>query len=199
MGRIGDTNGAVEAAFFAIGAAGSRYYRFRLTSDASVNRDGVFIDNVRVGCPGGTYGSGDYRLRAARRWPRRTWPARPAVLFSDTPLATVAEVKTALLDSGDPVAALSGKTVSGRRLNLNAALASLVHKADTTTTITADDPDPSVVGQAVTVRYSVTVNAPGSGTPTGQRDGHRRHRARARARSRPASARSRSPRRERSR
>ncbi len=42
-----------------------------------------------------------------------------------------------------------------------------VDPADTTTTITSDNPDPSVVGQSVTVNYNVTVNAPGSGTPTG--------------------------------
>jgi hypothetical protein len=42
-----------------------------------------------------------------------------------------------------------------------------VNKANTTTTITADTPDPSVVGQPVPVAYSVTVNSPGTGTPTG--------------------------------
>ena len=42
-----------------------------------------------------------------------------------------------------------------------------VNKADTTTTITADNPDPSVVGQSVTVNYTVAANSPGSGTPTG--------------------------------
>ena len=42
-----------------------------------------------------------------------------------------------------------------------------VNKADTTTSITSDTPDPSVVGQPVAVGYSVTVTAPGSGTPTG--------------------------------
>ncbi|MGE0886656.1 MAG: beta strand repeat-containing protein [Blastocatellales bacterium] len=42
-----------------------------------------------------------------------------------------------------------------------------VNKADTTTAITSDNPDPSVVGQAVTINYTVTANAPGSGTPTG--------------------------------
>jgi hypothetical protein len=42
-----------------------------------------------------------------------------------------------------------------------------VNKANTTTTITADTPDPSVVGQPVPVTFSVTVDAPGSGTPTG--------------------------------
>ena len=42
-----------------------------------------------------------------------------------------------------------------------------VNKAATTTSITSDTPDPSVVGQTVTVDFSVTVDAPGSGTPTG--------------------------------
>ena len=42
-----------------------------------------------------------------------------------------------------------------------------VNKANTTATITADTPDPSVSGQAVTVNYNVTVNSPGAGTPTG--------------------------------
>ena len=165
--RIGDTNGAVQSTALLLGAAGSRYYRFRLTSDDSINRNGVFIDNVRIGCPGGTYGSGDYQFLDGTSMASPHVAGAAAVLFSDTPAATVAEVKAALLNSGDAVAGLSGKTVTGRRLNLNAALTSLVHKADTTTTITADDPDPSLVGQAVTFKYSVTVNAPGSGTPTG--------------------------------
>ena len=42
------------AAGFELGAAGSRYYRFRLTSDGSVNKNGVYIDNVRIACPGGS-------------------------------------------------------------------------------------------------------------------------------------------------
>jgi YVTN family beta-propeller protein/predicted outer membrane repeat protein len=49
----------------------------------------------------------------------------------------------------------------------SAAEAHQVNKADTTTTITSDSPDPSFVGQAVTIKYSVSVNAPGAGTPTG--------------------------------
>ena len=46
-------------------------------------------------------------------------------------------------------------------------IAHTVNKADTTTTITSDAPDPSVVGQAVTVNFAVAVTAPGAGTPTG--------------------------------
>jgi len=47
------------------------------------------------------------------------------------------------------------------------ATAHTVNKADTTTTITSDTPDPSVVGEPVTVAYSVAVVSPGAGTPTG--------------------------------
>ena len=47
------------------------------------------------------------------------------------------------------------------------ATAHTVNKADTTTTITEDNPDPSTPGQAVLVKWTVTVNSPGAGTPTG--------------------------------
>jgi len=42
-----------------------------------------------------------------------------------------------------------------------------VNKADTTTSITADAPDPSVRGQALMVKFAVSAGSPGSGTPTG--------------------------------
>ena len=49
----------------------------------------------------------------------------------------------------------------------SSAEAHAVDKADTTTSITSDGPDPSVTGQSVTVHYGVAVTAPGGGTPTG--------------------------------
>ncbi len=42
-----------------------------------------------------------------------------------------------------------------------------VNSADTTTSITSDSPDPSLTGQTVTVQYTVAVNSPGAGIPTG--------------------------------
>jgi hypothetical protein len=42
-----------------------------------------------------------------------------------------------------------------------------VNKAGTTTQLTDDAPQPSVFGEPVTFAFSVTANAPGSGTPTG--------------------------------
>ena len=47
------------------------------------------------------------------------------------------------------------------------ATAHTVNAANTTTTITEDNPDSSTPGQSVTVKWTVTVNSPGSGTPTG--------------------------------
>ena len=49
----------------------------------------------------------------------------------------------------------------------SASLPHQVNAADTTTTITSDNPDPSDAGQAVTVNFTVAANAPGAGTPTG--------------------------------
>ena len=49
----------------------------------------------------------------------------------------------------------------------SAGVAHTVNKANTTTTITSNTPNPSTVGSAVTINYSVTVNSPGAGTPTG--------------------------------
>jgi large repetitive protein len=42
-----------------------------------------------------------------------------------------------------------------------------VNKASTTIAITSDTPDPSVFGQSVPITFTLSVNVPGSGTPTG--------------------------------
>jgi hypothetical protein len=51
--------------------------------------------------------------------------------------------------------------------NVSTTRAHLVNKAGTTTQLTDDAPDPSDFGEPVTFAFSVTPNAPGSGTPTG--------------------------------
>jgi hypothetical protein len=47
------------------------------------------------------------------------------------------------------------------------SLSQQVNRADTTTTVTQHIPAPSVVGESVSVGFSVAAKAPGSGTPTG--------------------------------
>src|SRR5205823_11931408 len=69
------------------------------------------------------------------------------------------------------VSAIGGRTVTARdagcansALSASAGVPHTVGAAGTTTTITADTPEPSVVGQPVTVSYTVTS---AGGTPTG--------------------------------
>jgi len=51
--------------------------------------------------------------------------------------------------------------------SVSSAVTHNVSQADTTTTITSDTPDPTDVGQSYTVSFTVVVNSPGTGTPTG--------------------------------
>lgn len=79
-------------------------------------------------------------------------------------------IGTCTLTSTTAGAKLLTATYSGDgnfNVSSSTSVAHTVNKADTTTAITADTPDPSVVGQTVPVHYSVTVNSPGGGTPTG--------------------------------
>jgi CSLREA domain-containing protein len=51
--------------------------------------------------------------------------------------------------------------------SVSAGVPHQVNKANTTTTITAESADPTAQGEVFTVFYTVTVNSPGAGTPTG--------------------------------
>src|SRR5207237_2218566 len=58
----------------------------------------------------------------------------------------------------------AGNTTSDE--SSSGTLSQVVNKADTTTALSSSA-NPSVVGQAVTFTASVTVTAPGTGTPSG--------------------------------
>jgi hypothetical protein len=75
-----------------------------------------------------------------------------------TTLLTVGNHNITAEYSGDSNFSSSTGTLSGGQV---------VSKASITATITSDSPDPSEVNQPVTVNYTVIVNAPGGGTPTG--------------------------------
>jgi uncharacterized repeat protein (TIGR01451 family) len=91
-----------------------------------------------------------------------------ATTLGTAPLvAGVATFSTAGLAVGThPITAVYGGDASFAGSTSN-QVDQVVNKADTTTTITSDLPDPSVVGQPVAVNFTVVANAPGSGTPTG--------------------------------
>ena len=105
---------------------------------------------------------------------------------SGTPTGNV-QFKIDSVNFGSPVALSGGMATSGSTSTLtlgnhtieadylgatgfntsNGTLTQTVNKAATTTAVGTISPEPSVVGQSYTVNFSVTVNSPGTGTPTG--------------------------------
>jgi len=87
------------------------------------------------------------------------------VVFTATPsgVGTFANPRSGGSCSVDP----NNGIAEGNENNNGCSNSVVVAKADTTTSITSDSPDPSFVGQAVTIKYAVSVNAPGAATPSG--------------------------------
>jgi subtilisin family serine protease len=80
-----------------------------------------------------------------------------ALVASACPALDAAQLRTTILANVDPVASLSGKTVTGGRLNVYKAIqACTVPRTPTTTTLTVNPVSPSSYGVPVTLTASVS-------------------------------------------
>ena len=92
------------------------------------------------------------------------------ITFNNAVRGTISGAQATIQSSGTATATFTGTAIGAGSadaiVDSSTVAASLtINKANTTTTITSDNPDPSVVGQTITVAYTVAPQF--GGTPTG--------------------------------
>ncbi|MDX6652811.1 MAG: hypothetical protein QOJ38_1592 [Solirubrobacterales bacterium] len=141
---------------------GSVYLRLRLTSDGANTADGAHVDNFKVRCedPVDSYG---FETGTSGAAPHVAGAA--ALVKSHMPSLSVAELRAQILSSVDPLPSLSGKTVTGGRLNVARALTPL----DTTPPDTAapntlidSGPQDASTTKATAASFAFSATEPGS-------------------------------------
>jgi len=123
----GSTQGAFEplvADLSALDGAPSGQVRFGLTSNGTIEGDGANVAAPRVECLPTSYTGQELRFASGTSMAAPHVAGAAALLLSQTPSLSAAQVKARLLTSVDPLPALAGRTVSGGRLNVRAALES---------------------------------------------------------------------------
>jgi hypothetical protein len=98
------------------------HIRLGLFSDETITTEGAHIDGVDVRCIGTNYTVDSYEAIQGTSMATPHVAGVAALAWAKNPSVSVADVKTALLNGGDAIPSLSGKTVTGRRLNANGSL-----------------------------------------------------------------------------
>jgi subtilisin family serine protease len=108
-------------------AGGTVQVRFRFTTGPEPSAEsGVWLDDISISCVQGIGQASGYGFLEGTSMAAPQVSGAAALLFSLKPTATVSEVRDALLLSVDQVPSLEGKTTSGGRLDVAAALEELV-------------------------------------------------------------------------
>ncbi len=128
---------------------------FKYTADSTPTAaEGIWLDDVRLDCFAPLSTPLDYEFLQGTSMAAPHVTGAAGLLWSLKPSASVTEVREALLNSVDPVASLNGKTTTGGRLDVAAALDELVPPGTETvapgTSITAQ---PGSTTQSMTAKF----------------------------------------------
>ena len=101
-------------------------YRFEFVSNSSIVGDGVHLDDVRAYCVSGTpNATNDYQFLTGTSMATPHVTGVVGLLLSINPNLTVAQIRNAILNTGEASPLLNGLVSSGRRLNAFNALNSI--------------------------------------------------------------------------
>ncbi len=101
-------------------------FRMNFFSDNAGTADGAYLDNLRVDCVSGApSGVTDYGYTGGTSSATAHVSGVVGLLLSVNPGLTVAQIRNAIINTGDVLPSLAGKTLTGRRLNARAALDSI--------------------------------------------------------------------------
>jgi subtilisin family serine protease/uncharacterized protein (DUF2141 family) len=121
-------------------------FRIHFISDSSIVDDGGYFDNVQVRCTSGApSGTTDYQFLQGTSMATPHVTGVVGLLLAANPNLNVAQIRSAILNTGVPVPALNGVVSTGRRLNAFNAVSSVMQ---------------------ATFTVAVTKNGTGTGTVT---------------------------------
>lgn len=169
--RVGSWTGSTSGRYVGVatelsplGEVTATHLRFRLISDAgAATGQGAEVDDVTIKCAESTGDTSRFAYLSGTSMAAPHVSGAAALFIASVPTAGPVEVAGALIRSGDDIAALSGKTTSGKRLNVGAALASLLPR------VVLESPTPSSeVSQGASQPTAQASTAPGTpaSTPT---------------------------------
>jgi hypothetical protein len=100
--------------------------RFKWTTNGSDNNyNGCLVDNIKIEWHNPSYG---YKDGTSMATPHVAWLA--SLAWSSSPSLTYAQIRNIIINSGDALASLSWKTVSGKRINAQNVLQALWYSSN---------------------------------------------------------------------